>query len=641
MLKYLRDRKRMGYLVGSFLLVLVIFAFVVFYIPDLLAPAGGVGLTGEVARVDGISISAQQFLQRYRLQEQVYRAQLGQQYSPALMRQLGLEDLVLRGLIQDALLVVEAERQGLTVSDEEVANRIVRDPTFQSNGQFIGRGAYLQTLSQNGLTAGQFEAELRNQILRQKLQTLVTDGVLVSSEEVEREYRNRNEMAKLEYVHVPKEPIAESNEVADEEIAAFFEENKEQYRLPLQRKIRYLSITSQPFQSSVTVSEREIERDYNRNLHLYETPLQVRASHILFKTADKDDNDEEEVRRQAEEVLAQVKSGGDFAALAKKHSEDTSAEQGGDLGFFGRGEMVPEFEQAAFSLNVGDTSRLVKSAYGFHIIKVTERQTPLTRPLENVRDEIRSRLTQEKAVDLMEDAVTQAGEYLRSTENLEGLAQQYDLLTTQETDFFGRQDPVPRLGGSQELRSLAFELPIGEVSPPLRQGQDYVFFEVREERESFIPALEDVREQVKKGLLDEAAGAAARSKAEEIRLKLTDARTAADAAKAAGTELKTADSFYRGTQLPEAGRSPAVQDAAFAGETGIFSAPLPSPNGFVVLRVVERTGYDPEKFASEKDTFTEQVLAQKRQQFWAAYLQALQQRSSVRVDRDTLRGLTG
>ena len=637
MLKYLRDRKRMGYLVGSFLLVLVIFAFVVFYIPDLLAPAGGVGLTGEVARVDGISISAQQFLQRYRLQEQVYRAQLGQQYSPALMRQLGLEDLVLRGLIQDALVVVEAERQGLTVSDEEVANRIFRDPTFQSNGQFIGRGAYLQTLSQNGLTAGQFEAELRNQILRQKLQTLVTDGVLVSSKEVEREYRNRNEMAKLEYVHVPKEPIAESNEVTDAEVAAFFEENKEQFRLPLQRKIRYLSITSQPFKSQVTVSEREIERDYNRNLHLYETPLQVRASHILFKTADKD---EEEVQRQAEEVLAQVKSGGDFAALAKKHSEDTSAEQGGDLGFFGRGEMVPEFEQAAFSLNVGDTSGLVKSAYGFHIIKVTERQDPFARELDDVRDEIRSRLTQEKAVKLMEDAVTRAGEVLRR-KNLEGLAQQYPLLTTQETDFFGRQDPVPRLGGSQELRSLAFELPIGEVSPPLRQGQDYVFFEVLEARESFIPALEDVREQVKKGLLDEAARAAARSKAEEIRLKLADARTAADAAKAAGTELKTADSFYRGTQLPEAGRSPAVQDAAFAGETGIFSAPLPSPNGFVVLRVVERTGYDPEKFASEKDTFTEQVLAQKRQQFWAAYLQALQQRSSVRVDRDTLRGLTG
>ena len=114
---------------------------------------------------------------------------------------------------------------------------------------------------------------------------------------------------------MPKEQIDASNEVTDEEIAAFFEENKEQYRLPLQRKIRYLSITSQPFQSRVTVSEREIERDYNRNLHLYETPLQVRASHILFKTADKD---EEEVQRQAEEVLAQVKSGGDFAGFGKE-----------------------------------------------------------------------------------------------------------------------------------------------------------------------------------------------------------------------------------------------------------------------------------------------------------------------------------
>jgi peptidyl-prolyl cis-trans isomerase D len=638
MLKYLRDRKRMGYLVGSFLLVLVIFAFVVFYIPDFFEPAGGAGFIGEIARVEGIPISGQQFQQRYRLQEQVYRAQLGQQYSPALMRQLGLEDLVLRGLIQDALLVVEAQRQGLTVSDEELAGRIVRDPTFQSNGQFIGRSAYLQTLSQNGWKAGQFETELRDQILRQKLQTLVTDGVLVSSGEVEREYRNRNEMAKLEYVYVPKEPIDESKVVTDEEISAYFEENKEQYRLPLQRKIRYLPITSQPFQASVTVTEREIERDYNQNLHLYETPQQVRASHILFKSADKD---EEEVQRQAEAVLAQVKSGGDFAALARKHSEDTSAEQGGDLGFFGRGEMVPEFEQAAFSLSIGDTSELVKSTYGFHIIKVTEKQEPLTRPLDSVRDEIRGGLIQKDAVDLMGKAVTQASEYLRSTENLEGLAQQYDLLTTKETDFFGRQDAVPQLGGSQELRSLVFELPIGEVSPPLRQGQDYVFFEVLEEREAHIPPFEDVREQVKTDLLDKAAMTAARTKAEEIRLKLKEARAAADAAKAVGTELKTAESFYRGTQLPEAGRSPAVQDAAFAGETGTFSAPLPSRDGFVVLRVVERTGYDPEKFASEKDTFTEQVLAQKRQQFWAAYMQALQQRSSVEVNRDTLRGLTG
>ena len=638
MLKYFRNRQTMGYLVGVILLGLVIFAFIAFYIPDFLGPAGGAGLTGEIARVEGVAISAQQFQQRYRLQEQVYRAQLGQQYSAALMRQLGLEDLVLRGLIQDALLVVEAERQGLTVSDEELAAHIVRDPTFQSNGQFIGRGAYMQTLSQNGWTAGQYEAELRSQILRQKLQTLITDGVLVGSEEVEREYRNRNEIAKLEYVYVPKEPIDASKEVADEEVAAFFEENKERYRLPLQRKIRYLAITAQPFQASVTVSEREIERDYNRNLSLYETPMRLRASHILFKTTDKD---EEEVRRQAEAVLAEVKSGGDFAALAKEHSEDTSAEQGGDLGFFGRGEMVPEFEQAAFSLSIGDTSGLVKSAYGFHIIKATERQEPFARELADVRDEIRSRLTQEKAVALMGDAVTQAGEYLRSTENLEGLAQQYDLLTTQETEFFGRQDAVPQLGGSQDLRSLVFELPIGEVSPPLRQGQDYVFFEVLKERESHVPEFEDVREQVKKDLLDEGAVDAARSKAQEIRLKLADARTAADATKAAGAELKTADSFYRGTQLPEAGRSPAVQDAAFGNETGTFSAPLPSPNGFIVLRVVERTGYDPEKFASEKDTFTEQVLTQKRQQFWAAYLQALQQRSSVEVDRDTLRAPTG
>lgn len=638
MLSYFRDRRGPVFLVGSFLLVLVIFAFVVFYIPDFLGPAGGASLEDEVARVEGVSISAQVFLERYRLQEQLYRTQLGAQYSPTLMRQLGLEDLVLRGLIEDAVLLAEAKRQGLAVSDAELSQRIVNDPSFQIDGRFIGRQAYLQVLSQNGLTAGQFEAQVRDQIFRQKLQTRITDGVLVTPDEVEREYRNRNETAHLEYVFVPRADGEEGTEIDDEEVASYFEENKERYRLPLQRRIRYLPFTSQPFQPAATVTEREIERDYGENLHMYETPEQVGASHILFKTAEKD---EEEVRQLAETVLAQVEAGGDFAALAGQYSEDTSAEQGGDLGFFGRGEMVPEFEQAAFSLEVGATSGLVRSPYGFHIIKVTERQAPLTRPLDSVRDEIRNRLAQQKAVELMEAAVQQASEYLRSTNNLEGFDQQYELLTTKETPFFGLRDTIPELGGSQELRSLAFELPIGRVSSPIRQGQDYVFFEVLEERPAHIPALGEIKEQVKRDLLEESAMARARAQAEEVARQLKEARDPASVAKAAGLALQTAESFFRGTQLPEAGRSPAVQEAAFSLGEGVFSAPLPSPDGYVILRVNERTGYDPADFATQKKSFTEQVLAQKRQQFWAAYLQALQERSSVQVYQDALRRLTG
>ncbi len=635
MLKYFRNRKTFGYLVGSFLLFLVIIAFVILYIPDFVGPtAGGGGLEEEVARVEDISISAQQFLQRYRLQEQLYRSQLGAQYSPTLMRQMGLEDMVLRGLIEDALLLVEAQRQGIAVTDEELAERILSDPTFQSEGKFIGQQVYLQILAQNGLTAAQFEAQVRNQILRQKLQTRITDGVLITPDEVERQYRDRNEMAHLEYVFITKDEVEADTEVAEEEVASFYEENKERYQLPLQRSIRYLSITPDPFQPAAKVTDREIERRYNQNLPSYEIPGQVRASHILLKTAE---NDEAQVRQRAEEVLAQVNAGGDFAALAREYSEDTTAEQGGDLGFFGPGEMVPEFEQAAFSLGIGATSGLVRSPYGFHIIKVTERQDAIERPLDSVRDEIRQTLVREKAVGLMEERVEEAGEYLRSTNNLRGFAQQLELIDTHETPLFGQQDPIPELGGSQEFRDLVFELSIGDVSPALGQGQGYVFFEVIEESEPRLPALEEIKEQVERDFLQDSVMALARAKADDVARQLQEAGDASRAAELAGLELKTTDSFYRGTQLPEAGGSPAVQQAAFEEEVNIFSAPLASPNGYVILRVKERTGFDAEEFASQKEIFTEQVLAQKRQLFWAAYLQTLQERSSVRVNRDALR----
>jgi hypothetical protein len=258
-----------------------------------------------------------------------------------------------------------------------------------------------------------------------------------------------------------------------------------------------------------------------------------------------------------------------------------------------------------------------------------------------VRDEIRQAIVREKAVGLMEERVEQASEELRSTDNLEGFAQQLALIDTHETPFFGRQDPVPELGGSQEFRDLVFELPIGEVSPAVRQGQGYIFFEVVAEREPHLPPLEEIEEQVKRDFLQDSAMALARTKADDVARQLQEAGDASRAAQAAGLELKTADSFYRGTQLPEAGRSPAVQQAAFEEEVNTYSAPLASPNGYVILRVKERTGFDAEEFASQKETFTEQALAQKRQLFWTAYLQTLQERSSVRVNRDALRRVLG
>jgi peptidyl-prolyl cis-trans isomerase D len=399
-----------------------------------------------------------------------------------------------------------------------------------------------------------------------------------------------------------------------------------------------MTLTPQAFVAAVKVTDREVERYYNQNIYLYETLEQVGASHILFKTTE---HDEEEVRQKAEEVLAQIKSGADFAEMAKKYSEDTSAEQGGDLGLFGRGQMVPEFEEAAFSLNSGEVSDLVRTTYGYHIIKVTERQEPITRPLDTVSDEIRNILLLEEARDLLEKAVSDASEFLRNMENLEALTQRYERVELQETPFFGKQDPLPQLGNSTEAKRLAFELELGKVSPPVRVGDGYGFFEVVEENPPRVPEFEEIKERIRTDLVHDKAMASARSQAEELLGRLRAGQDAERVARAAQLELKSSESFLRSAQLPEAGRAPAVRETAFSIEPDTFSDVLPTDNGYVLLRVLERTGFSPEQFATEKEDFTDRLVNEKRQQAWSAYLQELARRYSVRIDRQMMRQLTG
>ncbi len=637
MLKYFRNRKTIGYAVGSVMLVLVIVAFIALYLPDFMGP-GGAGPSNEVANVEGISISAQQFLQTYQMQERVYRAQLGGQYNPALLKQLGLDEMVLQRLIQDTLLVVDAGRQGLTVTNQEVSEEITKNPNLQTNGQFIGKEAYVRLLKEQGLTPQQFEDQVRQGLLVNKLQGLFMDGVVVNSQEVEQEYRRRNEKANLEYIFVPRSKFEDQVEVTDDDVSTFYEENKEDYKLPFQRKLRYMTLGPQSFVASVEVTDREIERYYNQNIYMYETPEQVGASHILLKTAEKD---EDEVRRQAEDVLAQVKAGGDFAELAKKYSEDTSAENGGSLGLFGRGEMVPEFEQAAFSMQPGEVSDLVRTTYGFHIIKVINRQAAMIRPMDSVKDEILNTLRQEEAQRSVDEAVNNANVFLNNMDSLQALAQRYEKVELQETEFVGRQDMIPQLGSSPQARELAFEQEIGTVSPPIRVGNGYVFFEVVEEREPRIPPLDEITERVRADLSQKKAMEQARSLAEEIAKKLAEGSDAEQTAKAAELELKTSEGFLRTGQISEAGRSPGAQEAAFSVELDTFSDPLSADNGYVLLRVTERSGFSDEEFSEKKSEFTDQFTNEKKQRAWSSYLQELSRRYSVQINRDLVRQITG
>jgi peptidyl-prolyl cis-trans isomerase D len=634
MLKYFRNRKSLGYLVGAMLLGLVILAFVAFYIPDFLSATGAAGGSGEVACVEGTPISSQEFLRSYRAQEQQYRQQLGAQFSPDLMRQLGFDNLVLRQLVQNQILRLEAERQSISVTDKEVSDFIVSFPAFQSDGKFIGRDAYLSFLAQRSMSASQFEEQMRQDLMIQKLQSLVTDGIVVPEADIEEEYRRRNEKLHLEYVFVAKAEFEAQVQVTDEEARRLYDDHKKKFERPLQRKVRFITFTPQLFASAVSVSDREVERYYQQNSSRYETGDQLAASHILFKTGP--DADEEAVRKKAEAVLAQAKAGADFAELARQYSEDTSAENGGDLGLFGRGQMVPEFEAAAFALQEGQVSDLVRSTYGFHIIKLNGREAAFVRPLDSVRDEIRNTITQEKARDKMDKAVDSAAEKLRVSGSVDTLSAEYPVLVPQETAFFGRGDTLPQLGNSPEATRAAFENEVGHVSSSIRLGNGFAFLQILEERPPGTPDFQEVKEEARKQLRDQKVMDLARSRAEALRETLLT-----EGPDKAGVEFLSTESFFRGSQLPEAGRSAAVNVRAFALSPGELSAPLSADNGFVLVRVVEKTGFSAADFAAQKSGFLEQMANEQRLRVWNSFVESLTARYDVRVDWQAIRTITG
>ena len=293
--------------------------------------------------------------------------------SEQLLRQLGIEQQILQQLVDEQAMVAEARRQGISVSDVEIRERILAIPAFQENGHFIGEARYRQMLQLNNppMTTAEFEDQMRRAIARRKAaQCGRPPGCRSSDDDVAEEYRRRNEKVKLDVVPITPDAFKSQVTVTDADIAAYFE--KQQGHLPHRREaqdqVRARS-TSTRCARQVKVPEADIEAFYKQNLAQYQTPEQVRASHILLKTEGKN---EAEVKAKADEVLKRAKAGEDFAALAKQYSGGREQQRQGRRSRLlrPRGTMVPEFEQAAFAMKPGEISDLVKTSFGFHIIKV-------------------------------------------------------------------------------------------------------------------------------------------------------------------------------------------------------------------------------------------------------------------------------
>ncbi len=633
-----RMRRHKGWLKWSLLLVCI--AFIIFYIPDFLQSNPDAMPDDMVARVGGRKITVQEFRRAYLASLQQYRSIYGGNVSEQMLKQLGLDQQILQQMVDEQAALAEAARRGLDVTDAEVAHHILTMPAFQENGRFVGHARYVGMLRMQRppMSPEEFEESLRRSLLIDKLRTALTDWVTVTDKEVEEEFRRRNEKVKLQLVSFPIDSFRAEASVTDADLASWFESRKEQYRIGERRKVRYLLVDLEALRAKSQPTPREIESAYNESIELYTTPEQVRASHILLKTEGKD---EAEVRAAAEKVLQEVKAGGDFAELAKKHSEDEqSAKQGGDLDYFSRGRMVPEFEQAAFSLEPGQVSDLVKTQFGFHIIKVVDKKPATTRTLEEVRPQIVDQLSYEKASARAADLAEALEKEVQAPADLDRAAKTHGL-TVQESDFFTRDEPITGLGPSPQAAAEAFALNQGQVSGAVRVSRGYAFFTVTDKQAPRLPGLDEVKEKVREDVVKEKAKELARQKAASVAASLKRAADFEKAAKAAGTEAKTTELVPRESPLPDIGVSAEVDKVAFSLPVGGVSDPIETDTALAIVRVVEHVQPTSEDLETGRDSLRTEMLNERRGRFFSAYMTKAKQGMKIEVNRENLQRVLG
>src|SRR6266849_5998006 len=627
-----RMRRHRDWLKWSLGLVCV--AFVLFYNPDFLRGSGADAASSDtVAKVEGREITTAEFRRTYQAQLQAYRSAYGANMSEQLLKQLGVEQQILQQMVDERAALAEADRLGIKASDEEVRQRIISMPAFQENGAFIGEQRYQQLLRMQRppMLPSEFEASIRQSLVVEKLRASLTDWLSVSDKELEQEYRRRNDKVKLAVVSFTADSFRTQVTATDAEVASHFEGHKNDFKIPEKRKIRYLLIDIDAMRAKVAVPPADIEREYNNNSEQYSTPEQVRASHILVKTEGKD---EASVKAKAEDLLKQARAGADFAELARKNSEDeASAKNGGDLDYFGRGRMVPEFDQAVFAMQPGQISDLVKTQYGYHVIKLVDKKNATTRPLAEVRQQLADQLAYERAQAQAADLAQSLEKQISKPADLDKVAKAQGL-SVQESGFFARDEPILGLGPAPEAANRAFEMKPNDVAGPLRASRGFVFETLVAKQDPYVPKVDEVKERVREEVVKQKARDASKKKAAEIAAKLKSAPDFEKAAKGAGLEAKKTELITQDAPIPDLGVAPAVDDAAFKLPVGAVSDPIATDNGTAVIKVLEKKEVTPEEWTSAKDRFKEELLADRRNRFFSAYMVKAKQKMKIEVNRE-------
>ncbi len=585
----------------------------------------------KVASVNGEPITRLEYEEAKRnLRENIQRQYKNLQ-SENLMKMFDIDNMALDNLINQKLINQEAEKIGLSITEKEIQEEILAYPYFQSDGRFDAR-RYNSLLSQNRMTPEDFEAGIAQQLLETKLTQFLTTFSLVTDQELLDDYIFDNEKVMISYVQFQPKDFEASVEYEPSALEDYFAEHKEEYRMPEKVQIAYITIDPNDFADGVVISDEDVKSYYEENIDLYQEEQQVKARHILFKFDEETPQEEEEkVRARALSVLEKARAGEDFADLAKEYSEGPSKEEGGDLGYFSRGQMVKPFDDAAFGMKKGEISDLVKTQYGYHIIKVEDIKDAGTKNLDEVSDQIRDRLLQiatgdlayEKALSLM-DQMPYEGVVLTQYAETHHVP-------VEKSDFFSSNEAIPGIGNDPGIKNTIFSLETNDVSNLLEFQGKYYIVQMVDKKASYLPELKDVEEEVTKNFVSYLATNMARAAAEKYLEELKGGKSWEESATEHNLSPQKSDFFTRNESGAQAAYGTGFRETAFSlGENQRYpDKTFENSKGIYVIRWEGREGIDREKFEQEKEGARVSLMKEKQQTIFRDWLDSLKNQAKV------------
>ena len=631
MIRFLQTQGPTKKIVLSGLLLLICAAMVITFIPGgLTSELTGQPGKGVVAKIDGgeITVDEVRTTARQMLQQQMPQGGANMNMLLPFFMSRAAEQLITR-----QALIAEAGRMGLRVTPEEVKDELQHGryaATFFPGGNFIGQTEYEDMLQRANLTPTKFEEAVGNDVLLSKLQAFVSGSANVTESEIREQFIKQNSKVKFDYAVLKQDDLRKGLHPSEEELKAYYESHKQGYlnSIPEKRKVKYAVVDLAKADAGVQVTQDDLKAYYSDHRDQYRTPEQVKVSHILIKTplpgADGkvDEKGVAEAQHRAEDLLKQLKGGAKFEDLATKYSEDPgSAKKGGSIDWIGKGQTVPEFEKAAFSLPKGQISDLVKSSYGFHIIRVDDKQEAHVKTLDEVKDLIEPVLKHQKGQALAQKQaqalLQQAGKI-----GLDAAAAQAGVPVI-TSDFVARKDQLPGLGPASQFMDALFSAKENSAPDVAPAAQGIAVFQLLAIKPASTPTLEEIHSKVEEEFKNERSNLLLTQKIQELSDRAKAEHDLKKAAKELGATVKTSDYVLPDGQVPDLGSMSGQAAVAFNMKAGEISGPINSGTNAVVLAVLDNQAPAEADYAAKRDQIRDGLLQSKQQERFGLFVTSL------------------